>query len=202
LNLENEANVNKSIAPHNTINLPSDYQFHTNFDFNKDKKILYGLQISLFAILGLMIGLSYLLELPMKSSWSTVATILITVGMAGFYLIIHEFTHGAFYYFLSGVKPIYAVKLPYLATGSPVYFNKTSFMIIALAPVVVWGIILTLMLLFLPADFFKSIYIVLAINFAGSSGDIFLSYKLSKLPSKALFQDKTGTDPKVFLSVI
>lgn len=193
--------MNTRNASQNTIDLPPNYQFYKNFDFNNDKKILYGLQISLLTVVGLMIGLAFLLDLPMKSSWSTGLTILITVGMAGFYLILHEFTHGTFCYLLSGEKPTYAVKLPYLATGSPVYFTKISFIIVALAPVVIWGIILTLMLFLLPPDFFKSIYIVLAINFAGSTGDIFLAYELSKLPGTALFQDKSGTEPQVFLSV-
>lgn len=191
--------MNERYTPGNTIDLPANYRYFKNVDYNNDKKLLASLQISVLLVIGLMIGIAVLFDLPMKSHWSIWVSLPATLGMVGIYLVIHELIHGTAAYLISGVKPTYGVKLPYFCTGCPAYFNKASFIVVALAPVVIWTIFLVAMLLVLPPDFFKSIYIVLAVNLAGSSGDIFLAFVVSKQPSSALFQDKSGTEPKIFL---
>jgi hypothetical protein len=167
-------------------------------DLKKDKKIYISIQITFALMVLCMITLAKWLDFPTKSNWSTGIIILVTVLMGLVYMTIHEMTHGVTMKLLSGVKPIYFARFPYLCTGSTAYFNKKSVVIVALAPVVIWGAFLIAMLLLLPSDFFISVYIVIGMNFAGAAGDYFQVYAISKLPSKALIQDN-GKETSVFL---
>ncbi len=189
--------MNKKSTEQNTTNLPSNYQLHAKMDLNKDKKINMCIQILFFGIVIFMIGLARVLDFPIKSNWNVSVKILITVFMCAVYMLVHELIHGIFFKLLTGVKPTYLVNLPFLCTGSEAYLNKKSFIIVALAPVVIGGLFLIAMLLVLPSDFFFSIYFVTVLNFAGAAGDYFQVYALLKLPSMALIQDN-GKETKVF----
>lgn len=189
--------MNRNIAS-NTPGLPEDYQLHGIMDLKKDKKINICIQIMFALIVVCMIILAKWFDFPTRSNWSTGISILATVLMVAVYMAIHELTHGVFMRLFSGVKPVYFFRFPFLCTGSTAYFNKKSFVIIALAPVVIWGAFLIAMLLLLPSDFFLSVYIIIGLNFAGASGDYFQVYATLKLPSMALIQDN-GKETKVFL---
>ncbi len=122
-----------------------------------------------------------------------------TIGLVIIYMMLHELTHGVFMQILSKKKPNYAFRFPYLTTGSLSYFNKTSFLIIALAPVIILGIILLILIFLVSNTVFLSLYVVLGLNFAGSAGDYAQVYYLSKLPNDVLFQDD-GYETKVFVA--
>jgi hypothetical protein len=169
-------------------------------DLSKDKKINMYIQILLVLLVAIMIGLAKWFDFPLTGSGNTGVKILITVFMCAVYMIVHELTHGVFVKLLSGVKPTYLVKFPFLCTGSEAYFNKKSFIIVALSPIVLWGISLIFMLLLLPSDFFLSIYIVTILNFAGAAGDYFQVYAISRMHPMALIQDN-GKETKVFLPI-
>ena len=176
-------------TPPNTASLPAGYQLQGTMDLKKDKKINLAIQAAFILIVLLMIGLARWFGFPAKGSWSTGITILATVLAGLFYMAVHELTHGFFMKALSGVKPVYFARFPFLCTGSTAYFNKGSFILVALAPVVLWGLVLITLLLLLPPDFFLSIYIVTGLNFAGAAGDYFQTYKIAELPPMTLIQD-------------
>lgn len=187
----------KDIAQ-NTINLPSDYQIYETINLNKDKKINIFIQALLVIIIGFIIGLAIWFNFPIKSSLSLGAKIFITAFSCVIYMIMHELTHGVFFKMFSGIKPTYSVSFPFLCTGSTAYLNKISYIIVGLAPVIIWGIILIALLLLLPPNFFLCIYIVTGLNFAGAAGDYSLVYVISRLSPMALIQDN-GTEIKVFM---
>lgn len=62
-------------------------------------------------------------------------------------------------------------------------------MIVAVAPAVIWGLVLLAALATLPQDYLLTAYILLALSFAGSSGDFVEVYVVSRQPSGALVQD-------------
>ena len=66
------------------------------------------------------------------------------------YIFLHEFVHGIFIKRYSGKKADYGFTGMYAYAGSKPYFNKKSYLVIALAPVVLWGIVLTALLLIVP----------------------------------------------------
>ncbi len=182
----------------NTAQLPSNYQLDGKMDLKKDTKVNLAIQVLFVVIAALMIGLAMLLGFPTKNNWGTGVTILVTVAMCVVYMIVHELIHGIFLKWFSGVKPDYFLRFPFFCTGSGAYFNKHSFIIVALAPVVIWGVVLIPMLVLLPADFFLSIYIVTALNFAGAAGDYVQVFAISKLSPACLIQDN-GKETNMFM---
>ena len=69
----------------------------------------------------------------------------------------------------------------------------------ALAPLVVWGVIITAILLVVPRNWFWTAYVLQMINIAGAAGDIYVSVKFSKMPDDILVMD-TGVEMKVYSS--
>lgn len=118
-------------------------------------------------------------------------------GMYVAYILLHELTHGVLMHALSGVKPKYGLKLPYAYAGSSVYFDKKSHNLIALAPLVLWGVALFVLERALPAGWFWLLYIVQISNVSGSVGDVYCVLHLRKLPENIVVQD-TGTRMTIF----
>jgi hypothetical protein len=183
----------------NSITLPEHYEERGTLDLKKDKKSGLAIQLLFGSIVVLMVVLARWFEFPVDSSWNTAVSILATVGMAIAYIMVHELTHGIVIRIISGVRADYFFRFPFVCTGSKVFFNKASFISIALAPVVLWGIVLIVLLLVLPPDYFLSMYILIGLNFAGAAGDYVQTYAISKLPPSALIQDD-GKQSRVFLA--
>ncbi len=120
--------MSRSIVP-NMPSLPADYQLHGIMDLKKDKRINVCIQITFTLIVVCMVGLAKWFDFPTKSNWSTGISILVTILMGIIYMAIHELTHGIFMKLLSGVKPVYFARFPFLCTGSTAYFDKKSFVI-------------------------------------------------------------------------
>ncbi len=181
----------------NTLILPSTYHLNSKIDLKQDKKILFSIQI-VFLLTGLLfVTLALVFHFPTKNDLGVVVNIITSIIIGVVYMVLHELTHGVMIRFFSKKKPHYSFRFPYLCTGSYAYYNKLSFIIITLAPVVLWGIVLITLLLVLPYKFFLSIYIVTAINFAGAAGDYFQVHTFSKLKQSSLIQDN-GKETSVF----
>ena len=190
--------MNRSNEIRNAHTLPETHEFSHIIDLKKDKKVSLFIQIIFIVVAIIAVGLAIAFKFPIQSELKIVAKILLTIGFVVIYAIVHELTHGVCIHILSKKKPIYAIKLPYLTTGSKAYFNIKSFILIALAPVIVWGIVLLITIFFVPQILFLSVYVVLGVNFAGAAGDYVQVYYISKLPKDTLLQDD-GTETKVFI---
>lgn len=105
------------------------------------------------------------------------------------YIVLHELVHGIFMKRFSGIKPNYGFTLMYAYAGSTAYFNKKHYIIIALAPIVVWGIVLTIINCFVPASWFWVVYFIQIMNISGAAGDLYVTYKFSKMPKNILVHD-------------
>ena len=113
------------------------------------------------------------------------------------YIPLHELTHGAFMFVLSGVKPKYGLRLPYAYAGSDAYFDKRSHAVIALAPVLIWGVILQILCAMLPEGWWWLIWAVQISNVSGSTGDIYCVLRLARMPRDTLIRD-TGTRMTIY----
>ena len=181
-----------------TAELPSTYREHRTVDLKKDKKFAVAVQ-GLFVLVALVaVGAALLLELPLETSWSPILTISVTLFACLLYMAVHEATHGVVLQILTKVKPSYGVRFPFLTTGNHAYLTRRSAVVVALAPVVIWGIVLVAALLTLPQDYLRTAYILLALNFAGSSGDCVEAYVVSRQQPDALVQDD-GNKVHVFV---
>ena len=124
-----------------------------------------------------------------KSQWFLLGCIL--------YIILHEITHLIFMKIFSKEKINISIKFPTISVGSNAKYSKKQFSIIALAPVIILGIILTLLILFSSKDYTFLWSILLTLNFAGSGGDFLQFLKISKYPTNTYFQD-TSNETIVF----
>ena len=113
------------------------------------------------------------------------------------YILLHELVHGIFMKALSGVKPRYGLTGPYAYAGSDAYFNRKSYIVIALAPVVIWGVVLGVLNCFTSPEWFWVVYLIQIANLSGAGGDLYVTAKFSRLPSDILVQD-TGVAMTVF----
>jgi hypothetical protein len=178
--------------------LPPDFRLHGSVDLKRDRKQFTAIQVIAVLIVAAMVGPVVLLGLLPAAGWSTWVTIVVTVAACLVYGAVHELTHGAVLRLLCAERPSIAVRFPYLITGSPAYLGRTSFIAVALAPSVVWGAVLLVLLVAVPAPLVLTVFVVAVLNFAGSSGDYVQAYSVARLPVGALIRDD-GTTTTVFL---
>ncbi|WNB86953.1 DUF3267 domain-containing protein [Cellulomonas sp. ATA003] len=147
-----------------------------------------------------MVVAALVLDLPVVSSWSTGTGVAITVAACVATMVVHELTHAVLLRWLTGDRPTVAVRLPYLTTGSEAFLTRGQAVVVALAPLVVLTPVLLGLLRALPPDFFLTVYVVLALNVAGSAGDALQAQAFVTLPRAALVRDD-GERTSVYLPV-
>ena len=101
--------------------------------------------------------------------------------------------------FFTGVPAQYGFKLRagMAYASSRFFFRRTAYMIIALAPIVVWGIVLTLLLRDIPEQYWWYLYAIQIFNVSGAAGDLFVTYRILTMPKDVLVLD-TGMEMKFF----
>ncbi len=107
------------------------------------------------------------------------------------YIILHEITHLLFMKIFSKEKINISIKFPTISVGSNAKFSKKQFSIIALAPVIILGSILILLILITSKEYTLLWSILLILNFAGSGGDYLQFFKICKYPTNTYFQDNS-----------
>ncbi len=179
--------------------LPKGYRYAGTMDFTRNKKQVVALLkvgVALTAIPAVLgVAVSFLRPQVMVFArdwrmWLWMALMLIA------YIPLHELTHGAVMYALSDVPPTYGFKLPYAWAGSTVWFDRRSHVITALAPVVLWGVILQILIFALPEKWFWPLWIIQISNLSGSAGDIYCAWALLKMDGDLLIQD-TGVRMRI-----
>jgi len=172
----------------NTTTLPTNYELIESYDLKQNKLNLF-IQSIFIIIAGIFVGIAFIFNLKFNSEYHGLITAGITIFMVLVYMALHELTHGVFISILSKTKSTYKLRFPFLTTGTNAYLNKKGFIIICLAPSVIWGIILGVVIVFIPDNFLLSLYILLGLNFAGSAGDYLQVYLVSRTANKSLIQD-------------
>ena len=171
--------------------LPDSYRRDDTIDLKKDRKLALAVQggFVLLAAIAVVVALLLAPTLSLQTEWHPFVTIVVTVVACLLYLIVHEATHGVVLQLISKVKPSYRMRFPFLTTGGNAYLTPRSAIVVALAPMVIWAIVLIIALLLVPQDWRLTVYVVLALNFAGSSGDLVEVWVLSRQRRDALVQD-------------
>ena len=126
------------------------------------------------------------------------ATILIVFAVSFVaYIILHEFTHGATMKLFGGKEVRYGFTGLYAFAGSEKdYFPKKPYICIALAPLVLWGVVFAVLMTLFP----KWIWVFWGLqmaNVSGAAGDMYVSVKVSGMKEDILVMD-TGVDMTVF----
>lgn len=179
----------------NMLDLPTGYQEILKIDMKTNKKLM--LRISLISLLfavimvvcaSFFVPLSHLLE-KTDTLNSLIKKFVVLIVLMVVYTVLHELVHGIFMKIFSGTKVKYGFKGLYAYAGSSAYFNKTSYIIIALAPVVILGVVLIVLNCIVPISWFWVVYFLQVTNITGASGDIYVTYKMAQMPSDILVND-------------
>ena len=105
------------------------------------------------------------------------------------YMVLHELVHGVLMRYFSGLRPHYGFNGIYAFAGSEAFFDRKSYLIISLAPVVLLGAVLMLLCFWAPNSLFWLFYLIQILNLSGAAGDFYVSLLLRKQPSDLLIQD-------------
>lgn len=114
------------------------------------------------------------------------------------YMVLHELVHGITMLHYGATRVRYGFTGMYAYAGSEDdYFAKKPYIVIALAPIVVWGAVLLIINLLVPANWFWFVYLIQVTNLSGAAGDLYVVWRFSKLPADILVKD-TGYEMTVY----
>lgn len=109
------------------------------------------------------------------------------------YIPLHELVHGLCMKYFGAKKVHYGYAGVYAWAGSKAYFGRKSYIVIALAPLVFWGLVLAALCIVVPAQWFWVFYLVQVTNVSGAAGDFYIAWKAARMPAGVLVQD-TGLE--------
>ncbi|MBE6687154.1 MAG: DUF3267 domain-containing protein [Ruminococcaceae bacterium] len=178
-----------------TRTLPEGYKKIYSVDLQKNKKMLLAVNgLALLITVAMIVPVCF--YIPMITLFDMEKGILLyilrfAVLLLGgvVYIILHEFVHGIAMK-LCGTKKIkYGFTGMYAFAGSDDYYSKKPYIFIALAPVVLWGVVLLAINLLVPTEWFWVVYFIQIGNISGAAGDFFVTFKFSRMPSDILVKD-------------
>ena len=185
-----------------TLTLPEGYREALRIDLQSNRKellLVNGLSLALF----LLLAIPAHMRVPVSTLFDRsdmglylLRFVLLLAGLVA-YIFLHELVHGIFMKRYSGIKANYGFTGLYAYAGSSAYFDKRHYIIIALAPVVIWGVVLAVVAALLPSAWFWVAYFIQLANLSGAAGDLYVTWKLSRLPSDLLVND-TGAAMTVY----
>ena len=175
-------------------NLPENYRPIYAVDLKKDKKaylLVNGISLliaALFAIPAAILIPFNIFDAEMGLKAMLIKEGILIVLMIA-YIILHEAVHGIAMKICGTKKVKYGFTGMYAFAGSKDYYDKKSYIFIALAPIVFWGVVLAAVNFIVPIEWFWVVYLVQLVNLSGAAGDLFVTVKFSRLPSDILVQD-------------
>lgn len=175
--------------------LPEYYKEILRIDLQKDKKLALIVNI-LAIVIAVVLAVPAHFVVPIFSLFNMesgfdnyllrFAVLLVAIVL---YMVLHELVHGAVMKLCGTKKVKYGFTGMYAFAGSDDYYDKKAYLIIALSPVVLWGILLAVWSCFVSPEWFWVIYLVQITNLSGAAGDLFVTVKFLKLPKDILVKD-------------
>ena len=154
-----------------------------SFDAQKDIKLRRNISVAsiLTALVMLVIGLFIvpirsLYDVPRLGAFLWRAAIIV-LGMAAC-LAIHEEIHIITMKRMTGKSAEAGFENAYPYIGSRESFDKRSYLVISLAPIVIIGAVLLALLFIVPKSWFWVVYIIFMMHVSGSVGDFYCAYKI------------------------
>ena len=175
--------------------LPDGYNqiFSVNLQKDKSKVILINVAavlITLVMAIPMHFHISFFTIFDMSNGFGAYA-LRFLVLLAGIfaYIVLHELVHGVSMKICGTDEVKYGFTGIYAFAGSDDYYDKKSYIFIALAPVVLWGIVLAVLSLFVSDVWFWVVYIIQIINISGAAGDFYVTFRFAKFPKDILVSD-------------
>ncbi len=174
--------------------LPEGYQELLAIDLQKNKKLallVNGLAILIGVVM--VVAMHFYLPIATLFYFEELGSYLLRFGVLILsfiaYMILHELVHGLAMKICGTKKVKYGFTGLYAFAGSEEYYDKKSYIFIALAPIVLWGAVLAVVNVFVSDDWFWVVYLVQVINISGAAGDLYVTLKFARLPKDILVRD-------------
>lgn len=184
--------------------LPDTYTPAFTVDMQKNKKTAFLINALALLITVIMIVPVHFTYIPLHAFFDMSDGLglyfvrMITL-IAGFvtYIILHEAVHGITMKAFGCHKVSFGFTGLYAYAGSQEYFTKWPYIAIALAPIVVFGLLFALLLLLVPVSWFWCVYLLQIGNISGAAGDLYVTLRFLGLPRDIRVQD-TGVRMTVY----
>lgn len=178
----------------NTTVLPRGYDAVRSVDLRGNKKLslwVHLLALVLAALMLLLAPRSTVLTgfLPSHSPFWWVR-VLALLGGVGLYLLLHVLVHGLCIRRFAKVRPRYGFSGLFAYAGSAeAYFDRRSYLILTLAPVITLGFLLFVGQLVVPWDWFWVLYLLQVCNVASAAWDLYCILVVVRQPRTLLVRD-------------
>ena len=189
--------------------LPPGYEEAERINLQSDKKLALLVNGLGGALVVLLILVGHFFLMPMTEFLSglvesdslagALAPLMVMLAGALLYIVLHELTHAAVMKACGGGHVRFGFTGLYAYAGSEEdFFDRGAYIAISLAPLVVWGVIFTALLLLLPRDWFWVAWFWQICNVSGAAGDIFVACRTARRPRTLLTRD-TGIEMTGYL---
>lgn len=175
--------------------LPEGYSEIFSVDLQKNKKLALLIN-GMAVIIGIVMAVPMHFYVPISTLFDMenglgfyFLRFAVIMASSFVYIVLHEAVHGITMKLYGTKKVKYGFTGVYAFAGSDDYYDKKSYIIIALAPVVVWGIVLAVINFFVSDEWFWVVYYVQIMNISGAAGDMYVTAKFSKFPEDILVRD-------------
>ncbi len=185
--------------------LPENYKEILTIDLKKNKKLSLLVNFMAIVIAVVMIIPAHFIApisvlFDMEQGLGNYALRLGVLAVSAVaYIILHELVHGIAMKICGTQKVKYGFTGLYAFAGSEDYYDKMSYIFIALAPVVLWGVVLAVLTAVVPDEWFWIVYFIQITNISGAAGDFYVTAKFFRMPSDILIKDY-GLGMHVFCS--
>ena len=173
--------------------LPAGYKEQLNLNIQNNKNLKYGIPIwaiIIFLIMGYNGNQIQSIKRYLRGDLHQIAYVFIGIIL---YMILHESVHAIFMRLLGRERAHVGLKGPYSYASSSIYFGKLEYQIIALAPSLIWGVVLTVLCTMNHhTDWFWTFYLIQIVNITGAVSDLYVVFRFVGLPSSSLVRD-SGT---------
>lgn len=181
--------------------LPETYQLQETIDLRKQKKLALGLNL---AGMGLFVVIFFIFtfivsfvrglkSMPLFNMTGSTTAWLVLLGFIGGFLaliVLHEAAHGLFFWIYTRKLPKFAMNLSYAYAAAPEWFiRRNAYRIVTLAPILIITGLGLLICLFAPVAWLMGLILFMSINFASAIGDIYVMFRLLKVPESTYIQD-------------
>lgn len=174
--------------------LPDGYKEHLSIDLQKNKKLAMYINV-LSVVIAALLVIPAVFFVPFSTSLSFNGEIIEVVRwlslavLSVLYIVLHEVVHGVAMKLCGTKKVKYGFTGLYAFAGSDDFYNKKAYIFIALAPVVLWGVVLAVVNFFVPIEWFWVVYLIQIYNLSGAAGDYYVTAKFSRLPKDIIIKD-------------
>lgn len=178
------------------LQLPGGYGEVLRLDLQRDTKLALLVNGIALAIAAVMLPVGFFLqpELRLFADIPALAALLVCMVL---YLVLHEMVHGLCMKLFGAKKVRFGFTGLYAFAGSEACFPKGAYITVALAPLVVWGVVLLALNIAAGPKYFWFIYLLQLINVSGAAGDLYVTFRFAGMPKNILVQD-TGVSMTVF----